>query len=41
LKQIDEIKAKAASEGVELNEDQMAKVANEESLREELAALGL
>lgn len=42
LKQIDEIRAKhAASSGVELNEDQKKKLASEESLRKELASLGL
>ncbi|KAL9182374.1 hypothetical protein ACHAXT_013026 [Thalassiosira profunda] len=40
LKQIDEIKAKAAG-GAELNEDQRRKVDSEAELRAELAALGL
>jgi uncharacterized protein with WD repeat len=40
LKQIDEIKAKAA-QGTELNDDQQKKLEGEEDLRKELAALGL
>ena len=40
LKQIDEIKAKAA-QGMELNEDQKMKLASEEELRKELESLGL
>ena len=40
LKQIDEIKKKKEG-GVDLNEDQVKKLASEESLREELAQLGL
>jgi translation initiation factor 2A len=40
LKQIDEIKSKAAS-GTELNDDQKAKLATEEELRQELASLNL
>ena len=40
LKQIDDIKSKLAS-GVELNDDQKKKTESEESLRKELASLGL
>lgn len=40
LKQIVDIQAKQAS-GVELNDDQKKKIASEESLRKELASLGL
>lgn len=40
LKQIDDIKSKAAS-GTELNDDQRAKLAMEEALKQELASLNL
>ena len=41
LKQIDDIKSKAASGGTELNDDQTKKLATEEELRKELASLNL